>query len=206
MARRGPRLTWWMAAPLLALMVLLLAPGATRACSGPPLTFADVVTGSELIVEGTVEELMLDGMAYRLRVMKVFKGTVLGDEVRIGPASGPVGRGCEVGLQLGQHVVLGVVDVDAPLNSLATAVWFVAPDGSLSSPGSLWGAASDIEDLRQRLGRAIPDTAVEVPSGRTPSGFVVLGWACVLSAILLRLGSGDRGQTALPGAHLGRQG
>ncbi len=103
-------------------------------------------------------------------------------------------------------MVLGVVDVDAPLNSLATAVWFVTPDGSLSSPGSLWGAASDIEDLRQRLGRAIPDTAVEVPTGRTPSGFFVLGWACVLSAILLRLGSGDRGRTALPGAHLGRQG
>jgi len=97
--------------------------GATRACSGPPLTFDDVVSGSELLLEGTVEELMLDGMAYRLRVMEVFKGTVLGDEVRIGPASGPVGRGCEVGLQLGKHVVLGVVDADAPLNSLATAVW-----------------------------------------------------------------------------------
>ncbi len=206
MARRGPRLTPWMAAPLLAVMVLLLAPGATRACSGAPLTFDDVVSGSELIVEGTVEELMLDGMAYRLGVMEVFKGTVIGDEVRIGPASGPVGRGCEVGLQLGQHVVLGVVDVDAPLNSLATAVWFVAPDDSLSSPGSLWELASDVEDLRQRLRQAIPDTAVDVPSGITPTGFAVLGLTCVLSAILLRLGSGGRSHTVLPGARLRKRG
>ncbi|MBA2255299.1 MAG: hypothetical protein H0W07_09320 [Chloroflexi bacterium] len=191
-----------MAAPPLAVMVMLLAPGATRACSGPPLTFDDVVIGSELIVEGTVEELMLDGMAYRLGVTEVFKGTVLGDEVRIGPASGPVGRGCEVGLQFGQHVVLGVVDVDAPLNSLATAVWFVAPDGSLSSPGSLWELASDIEDLREQLRQAIPDTAVEVSSGGTPGGLVILGLACVLSAILLRLWSGDRGHAVLPGARL----
>ena len=101
-----------------------LGAGRDRACSGPPLTFDDVVSGSELIVEGTVEELMLDGMAHRLRVMEVFKGSVFGDEVRIGPATGPVGRGCEVGLQFGQHEVLGVVDVHAPLNSLATAVWF----------------------------------------------------------------------------------
>jgi len=195
-----------MAAPLLAVMVLLLAPGTTRACSGPPLTFNDVVSGSELILEGTVEELMLDGMAYRLGVMEVFKGAVLGDEVRIGPAIGPVGRGCEVGLQVGQHVVLGVVDVDAPLNSLATAVWFVAQDGSLSSPGSLWELASDIEDLRQQLRQAIPDTAVEVPSSGIPSGFAVLGLACVLSAILLRLGQGDRGHAGLPGARHGKRG
>ncbi len=39
MARLGPRLMSWMAAPPLAVMVLLLAPGETRACSGPPLTF-----------------------------------------------------------------------------------------------------------------------------------------------------------------------
>ncbi len=206
MARRGPRLTWWIAAPPLALMVMLLAPTETRACSGPPLTFDDVVIGSELIVEGTVEELMLDGMAYRLRVMEVFKGTALGDELRIGPATGPVGRGCEVGLQLGQHVVLGVVDVDAPLNSLATAVWFVAPDGSLSSPGSLWELASDIEDLREQLRQAIPDTAVGVSSGGTSGGLVILGLICVLAAILLRLGTGDRDHVSVPDRRPRRRG
>lgn len=147
------------------------------------LTFDAAITGSELIVEGTVEEVMFDGLAFRLAVEEVFKGTVGGREVRIGPTN-PEGRGCEVGLQVGQHVVLGIVDIQAPLNSLATAVWFVAADGSLSSPGSLWEVATDIDDLRAKLRQAVPDTALPVKPHGAPAStaLTVLGLVSLVLA------------------------
>lgn len=165
-----------------AASLLVVAPPA-RACSGPPLTLDAAISGSELIVEGTVEEVMLDGLAFRLAVTEVFKGSAAGPEVRIGPTE-PVGRGCEVALSVGQHVVLGVVDTDAQLNSLATAVWFVAADGSLSSPGSLWEVATDIEDLRAKLRQAVPDTALPVDSRAAPANttLILLGVASVVLA------------------------
>lgn len=156
----------------------------TSACSGPPLTFDAVIAGSELIVEGTVEEVMFGGLAFRLAVKEVFKGPATGSEVRIGPADAPEGGGCEVGLQVGEHVVLGVVDMHAQLNSLATAAWYVAADGSLSSPGSLWEVATDIEHLRAKLRQAIPDTALPVNPQGAPAGtaVAVLGLAFLLLA------------------------
>jgi len=60
-------------------------------------TFDEVVSRSSLIVEGAVEEALLDGVAYRLSVDEVFKGQALGAEVRIGPTVAPGGRGCELG-------------------------------------------------------------------------------------------------------------
>lgn len=155
---------------------VLVVSHPTSACSGPPLTFDAAVSGSELIVEGTVEDIMFDGLAFRLAVKEVFKGPVGGPEVRIGPTV-PEGRGCEVGLQVGQHVVLGVVDIHAQLNSLATAIWFVAEDGSLSSPGSLWEVATDIEDLRAKLRQAVPDTALPFEPQGAPAGTALTVWA-----------------------------
>ena len=147
------------------------------------MTFDAAVSGSELIVEGTVEDIMFDGLAFRLAVKEVFKGPMGGPEVRIGPTV-PEGRGCEVGLQVGQHVVLGVVDIHAQLNSLATAVWFVAEDGSLSSPGSLWEVATDIEDLRAKLRQALPDTALPFEPRDAPASTLaaLLGLVCVVAA------------------------
>lgn len=49
------------------------------------LTFEQVVTQSELIVEGEIEEVLLDGLAYRLAVDEVFKGASAGTSLRIGP-------------------------------------------------------------------------------------------------------------------------
>lgn len=162
---------------------VLVVSHPARACSGPPLTFDAAVSGSELIVEGTVEEVLADGLAFRLAVKEVFKGPVGGPEVRIGPTV-PEGRGCEVGLQVGQHVVLGVVDMHAQLNALATAVWFVAADGSLSSPGSLWEVATDIEDLRAKLRQAVPDTALPLEPRGAPASTLValLGLSCMVAA------------------------
>src|SRR5680860_1497306 len=150
----------WLAASAMSAASVMIAPPPTLACSGPPLTFAAVVSGSELIIEGTVDEVMFDGLAFRLAVKEVSTGPAVGSDVWIGPTAGPEGRGCEVGLQVGEHVVLGIVDMHAQLNALATAVWFVGPDGSLSSPGSLWEVATDIEDLRAKLRQAVPDTAL----------------------------------------------
>jgi len=150
-----------------------------------PLTFDAVISGSELIVDGTVEEVMFGGLAFRLAVKEVFKGPAVGREVRIGPTVEPQGRGCEVGLETGQHVVLGIVDIDAPLNSLATAVWFVSPDGSVSSPGSPWELATNVEDLRDELRRAVPDTAMPFANRDAPVDVLatLLGLACVAAAI-----------------------
>lgn len=174
----------------MAAAAVLVVSHPARACSGPPLTFDAAISGSELIVEGTVEEVLLDGLAYRLAVKEVFKGPAGGPEVRIGPTADPEVRGCEVGLQVGQHVVLGVVDMHAQLNALATAVWFVAADGSLSSPGSLWEVATDIEDLRAKLRQAVPDTALPFePRGAAASTLVaLLGLSCVVAvgAVVLR--------------------
>lgn len=158
---------------VLALATAVLAIGAMPsravACSGPPLTFDQVVAGSELIVEGDVEAVLLDGLAYRLAVDEVFKGPSTGATIRIGPDVDPGGRGCEIGLSEGDHVILGLVDVTGALNSLATAVWFIAAEGSLSSPGSLWEVASDAEELRDMLRGAMPDTAQPMPeSDRRP--------------------------------------
>lgn len=151
-------------------------PRPALACSGPPLSFAAAVSGSELIVEGTVTEVLLDGLAYRLEVTEVFKGGPLGAVVRIGPAADDdAGRGCEVGLSVGDHVILGVVDADVTLNSLATAVWFVAPDGSLSSPGELWQVAADADRLREMLRAAVPDTAMAPNAPASPLGLVGAG-------------------------------
>ncbi len=186
------RSTWrsLLVASAMAAAGVLVVSHPAHACSGPPLTFDAAVSGSELIVEGTVEEVMLDGLAFRLAVKEVFKGSAGGADVRIGPTD-PEGRGCEVGLQIGQHVVLGVVDVQAQLNSLATAVWFVAADGSLSSSGSLWEVATDVEDLRAKLRQAVPDTALTSKPLDAQTGIflMALGLASlVLASAVVRRG------------------
>ena len=162
------------AAIALASVTLAATSSRALACSGPPLTFEEVVAGSELIVEGDVEEVLLDGLAYRLAVDEIFKGASTGAIVRVGPTSDPGGRGCEIGLSEGDHVILGVVDVTDRLNSLATAVWFIAPDGSLSSPGPLWEVAADVTQLREMLREALPDTAMPVPGSEHPPLYVLL--------------------------------
>lgn len=178
------------AAIALALVAIATRSSAALGCSGPPLTFDEVVSGSELIVEGEVEEVQLDGMAFRLAVHEIFKGSAIGATVRIGPTSDPGGRGCEVSLSEGDHVILGVVDASESLNSLATAVWFIAPDGSLSSPGSLWEVAPDVTELRAMLRDAIPDTAVPVPGTEGGPPFLLLGF--VAMAVLAALARNQR--------------
>lgn len=161
----------------MAALATLATPPRTLACSGPPRTFDEVLAGSALIVEGDVEAVLLDGLAYRLAVDEVFKGPSTGTDVRIGPETAPSGRGCEISLSEGDHVIIGVVDVAGGLNSLATAVWFVAPDGSLSSPGSLWEMAFGAEDLRRMLRSALPDTAQQaVPRGGSGALYVLLSF------------------------------
>ena len=160
----------------LASVTFAASPSSVLACSGPPLTFEEVVAGSELIVEGDVEEVLLDGLAYRLAVDETFKGPSSGATIRIGPQVDSGGRGCEIGLSEGDHVILGVVDPDERLNSLATAVWFIAPDGSLSSPGSLWEVAADVTELRDMLRETIPDTAVPVPASGNAPLYLLLGF------------------------------
>lgn len=171
-----------------ALAALALAtPSPAVACSGPPLTFEQVVSGSELIVEGEVEEVLLDGLAFRLAVDEIFKGAPAAGTIRIGPEREPGGRGCEIGLSAGDHVILGVVDISGGLNSLATAVWFIAPDGSLSSPGSLWEVAADASQLRHMLRNALPDTAVPVPGTERELPYVLLGFATLaILALIVR--------------------
>lgn len=141
-------------------VVALAAPERAAACSGPGLTFADVVAQSELIVEGRVTQSLLTGLAYDLDVQEVFKGSLEGPTVRIGPVGDSLGRGCEVFLEVGAHVILGVIDVDAQLSALSTAVWHVALDGSLSSTGSYYLMAANADDLRAKLRDALPDTSV----------------------------------------------
>ncbi len=186
-AVRGRRL---IAAFGIAVIATLSAPRAAVGCSGDPLTFEVVVAGSELIVEGTVEEVLLDGLAYRLSVAETFKGPSATREIRIGPPTDPGGRGCEVSLRQGDHVILGLVDIDERLNALATGVWFIAPDGSLSSPGSLWSVASDVDDLRRMLRQALPDTALPVAAGDHGRllPWLLLGLACTAlgGGVLLR--------------------
>ena len=46
-------------AGVLAVETVAASPRSALACSGPPLTFAEAVAGSELIVEGTVTEVLL---------------------------------------------------------------------------------------------------------------------------------------------------
>lgn len=142
-------------------VVALAAPERAAACSGPGLTFDEVVAQSELIVEGTVAQSLVNGLAFDLDVQEVFKGSAVGPTVRIGPAEDPGGRGCEVGLDVGAHVILGVVDVDAHLSALSTAVWHIGADGSLSSTGGYYLMAANADDLRGKLRDALPDTSVD---------------------------------------------
>lgn len=179
-----------LASVLAAGSVLTAPPPPALACSGLPLTFADAVATSELIVEGTVEEVLLDGLAFRLAVLEVFKGSPLGSSVRLGPEA-EAGRGCEIGLAVGDHVILGVVDIDAHLNSLGTAVWFIAPDGSLSSTGELWRAAANVTELRARLRAAMPDTALAPESNASVApALVAFGAALLLlgATLVVRFG------------------
>lgn len=197
MGRYRARMARWMVrgglGGLLAVGSMLAAsPPPALACSGPPLTFADAVATSELIVEGTIDEVLLDGLAYRLSVIEVFKGPPVGSAVRLGPAADDeAGRGCEVGLAVGDHVILGVVDADAHLNSLATAVWFVAPDGGLSSPGELWRVAADADALRVLLRAAVPDTAVP-PAADPTWPRLIAGAGLLAAAAVLGSGAGRR--------------
>ena len=139
--------------------IVLASPTAVVACSGPGLTFERVAGQSELIVEGRVTDVLLDGLAYQMDVDEVFKGSVEGKTVRIGPVEASGSRGCELGLRQGDHVILGVVDIDGRQSALGTGVWFIGADGSLSSPGNLWTEAADADALRERLRAALPDTA-----------------------------------------------
>jgi len=166
-------------------VLALAAPERVAACSGPGLTFDDVVAQSELIVEGTVTQSLVNGLAFDLDVQEVFKGSAAGPTVRIGPAEDPGGRGCEVGLDVGAHVILGVADVDSNLNALSTAVWYIAPDGSLSSPGGYYLMAANADDLRAKLRHALPDTSV--PPVRGPDWRLV-GAALIVLASLVSMG------------------
>jgi hypothetical protein len=140
--------------------LLLAVPERAAACSGPAPTFADVIARSELIVEGTVTRSLVNGLTVDLDVQEVFKGSVPGPVVRIGPAEDPGSRGCETTLVVGSHVIVGVMDVDAVLNALGSAVWYVAPDGSISSPGGYYMMAANVDDLRAKLRNAVPDSAL----------------------------------------------
>lgn len=84
------------AAMALASVALAAASSRAVACSGPPLTFEQVVTGSRLIVEGDVEEVLLNGLAYRLAVDEIFKGQATGATVRIGPQAIRAGVGARL--------------------------------------------------------------------------------------------------------------
>jgi hypothetical protein len=64
-----------------------------------------------------------------------------------------------VSLEVGAHVIIAVPHVDARLSALSTAVWYIAPDGSLS--GSDYLMAANAEDLRTKLRDAVPDSALQ---------------------------------------------
>jgi hypothetical protein len=173
--------------------MILATPRPASACSGPMPTFDEVVSRSALIVEGTIEEALIEGLAYRLSVDEVFKGPALGAEVRIGPAVDPGGRGCEIGLEVGQHVILGVMDLEH-LSALSTAAWLIGEDGSLSSTGGYWEMALDAADLRDRLRRAVPDTALlTMPDGPGRAlPLIELGLACLIAAGALSRSRSER--------------
>ena len=154
-------------------------PPPVTACSGPELTFDRIVADSQVIVEGTAEEVLLDGLAYRLTVTEVFKGSVGVGDLRVGPTTA-VGRGCDTGMAEGDHVILAVPAIDQPLNALTTAVWVIGSDGSLSSTGSLWTYAADADDLRAKLRAALPDTALPNRGVDERSPWPVLAFALAL--------------------------
>ena len=165
-------------------VLALAAPERVAACSGPGHTFEEVVARSELIVEGTVTQSLVNGLAFDLDVQEVFKGAA-GPTMRIGPAEDLGGRGCEVGLDVGAHVILGVADVHTTLNALSTAVWYIAPDGSLSSTGVYYLMAADADDLRAKLRNALPDTSI--PQVRSPD-WRPAGTALIVLASLVSMG------------------
>lgn len=168
---------------LIALMVVA-GPSPALGCTGMDEPTLDMVAQrSELIVEGTVEEVLLDGLAFRLTVREVFKGPPLANELRVGATSNSAGRGCEVTMSQGDHVILGVVDPDQQLNALTTALWFVGPDGMLSSPGSLWTLAADADELRNSLRAAIPDTALPHPAENSRLAWLLLPLVAALVAV-----------------------
>jgi hypothetical protein len=146
-------------------------------------TFDQLVTSSELIVEGRVAAVLLDGLAYEIEVSEVFKGQVTGGRVRIGPTADPGGRGCETTLEADSHLIIAVPDADEVLNALGTAVWYVGTEGSLSSPGGWWTMAADVAELRDMLRDAIPDTALSPPKA-APS-YAILGWLFLYAAVAL---------------------
>jgi hypothetical protein len=161
----------------------LAAPGSAVACSGAMPTFGQLVSTSELIVEGRVAAVRLDGLAYEIEVSEVFKGQVTGSRVRIGPSTDSGGRGCETTLEADSHIIIAVPDVDERLNALGTAVWYVGTDGSLSSAGG-WGTmAANVAHLRDMLRDAVPDTALSPP--KAAPLHAVLGWVLVYAAIAL---------------------
>lgn len=186
---RNPLAIGWLVVAAIALLLSSASPVA--ACSGPARTFEDVLAQSRLIVEGRVTQALVNGLAYDIAVDEVFKGTVPGSTVRVGPQSDPGGRGCETALEVGGHLIVAVADPDAILNSLATAVWYIADDGSLSSPGNYYTMAADANDLRDKLRAALPDSALPQPTNAaTPLGvllaLIALVWALVLRTRLIR--------------------
>jgi hypothetical protein len=67
-------------------VLVLAVPERAVACSGPGQTFEEVIAQSELIVEGDAIKSLVNGLAFDLEVQEVFKGSVPGPVVRIGPA------------------------------------------------------------------------------------------------------------------------
>jgi hypothetical protein len=145
-------------------------------------TFEELVAQSELIVEGRVAGVLLDGLAYEIEVSEVFKGQVTGSQVRIGPPSDPGGRGCETTLEADGHVIIAVADADQMLSALSTAVWRVGTDGSLSSTGGWWTMAANVAELRDMLREVAPDTALSPATSWPPSSF---GWLLLAAAVAL---------------------
>lgn len=70
--------------------------------------------------------------------------------------------------------------------SAGDVAWIVGADGSLSSTGGYWEMATDAADLRDKLRRAVPDTALRLPAGPSRGlSLILLGISCLAGAAVL---------------------
>lgn len=173
-----------LAALVVGALATMLAVAPAAACSLEGWSLRDAARTAELIVDATVTRSTADGIG--LRVHRVVKGRVSGTTIVVGSAPDPhPNTSCSgrVNVEFGDHVVIAFVEPSTALG-IASAVWWIEPDGSIERTSLVVGGPSTLTSLLSTLQAAVPDTSTDVVVAQDPVSFRPgLAVALILAAI-----------------------